>query len=213
MGIQVDLRRAFHIGLLSLLWLAMCNISAAPGRTQDTADKGAVKQPGSKAVIKDGEHKNMQKAIFGAGCFWGVEEVFRQTPGVVSTTVGYCGGTMKNPTYQDVCTGKTGHAEVVEVEYDPAKVSYEKLLNVFFSNHDPTSVNRQGPDFGHQYRSVVFYLTPEQKAQAQAVKEKLDASKRFRIPIATAIEPAQEFYRAEDYHQQYLEKHGLKVCH
>jgi peptide-methionine (S)-S-oxide reductase len=155
----------------------------------------------------------MEKAIFGAGCFWGVEEVFRQTPGVLSTAVGYCGGTLKNPTYQDVCTGKSGHTEVVEVDYDPAKVSYQELLNIFFTNHDPTSVNRQGPDHGFQYRSAVFYTSPEQEVEAKVAKERLAASGKYKIPIATAIEPAQEFYRAEEYHQQYLEKNGLKVCH
>lgn len=187
--------------------------SAKAGNSQNAPDKKVVRQQGSAALAKDGEPKYMEKAIFGAGCFWGVEEVFRRTPGVVSTTVGYSGGTLKNPTYKDVCSGKTGHAEVVEVEYDPAKVSYDTLLNVFFAKHDPTSVNRQGPDFGYQYRSVIFYTTPEQHAQALAAKEKLAASGKYKAPIATAIEPAHEFYRAEDYHQQYLEKNGLKECH
>jgi len=156
---------------------------------------------------------SLQKATFGAGCFWGVEAEFRQLPkGVVSTAVGYEGGTMKNPTYRDVCTDRTGHAEVVEVEYDPEKVSYEDLLKVFWANHDPTTLNRQGPDVGTQYRSVIFYHTPEQQAAALASKEKLEKSGRYRRPIVTEIVPATSFYRAEDYHQQYLEKRGLSSC-
>jgi len=156
---------------------------------------------------------SLQKATFGAGCFWGVEAEFRQLPkGVVSTAVGYEGGTMKNPTYRDVCTDRTGHAEVVEVEYDPEKVSYEDLLKVFWANHDPTTLNRQGPDVGTQYRSVIFYHTPEQQAAALASKEKLEKSGRYRRPVVTEIVPASSFYRAEDYHQQYLEKRGLSSC-
>ena len=154
-----------------------------------------------------------EKATFAAGCFWGVEETFREVPGVVATQVGYCGGKTKNPTYEDVCTDTTGHAEAVEVEFDPAKVSYDKLLDVFWANHDPTTPNSQGPDFGTQYRSVIFYHTPEQQAAAQASKEKLEASGRFRRPIVTQIVPAATFYRAEEYHQQYLEKRGLRECH
>ena len=153
-----------------------------------------------------------QKATFGAGCFWGVEVAFRQTKGVVRTTVGYLGGTMKNPTYRDVCTGHTGHAEVVEVEYDPSQVSYEELLNLFWENHDPTQLNRQGPDVGAQYRSAIFFHTPEQEAAARASKERLQNSGKYRRPIATEITPAAEFYRAEEYHQQYLEKRGLAHC-
>jgi len=156
---------------------------------------------------------SLQKATFGAGCFWGVEAEFRQLPkGVVSTAVGYEGGTMKNPTYRDVCTDRTGHAEVVEVEYDPEKISYEDLLKVFWANHDPTTLNRQGPDVGTQYRSVIFYHTPEQQAAALASKEKLEKSGRYRRPVVTEIVPATSFYRAEDYHQQYLEKRGLSSC-
>ncbi len=155
----------------------------------------------------------MQKATFAAGCFWGVEAAFRQTKGVKSTTVGYTGGHTKNPTYEDVCTDRTGHAEAVEVEFDPAEVSYENLLGVFWENHDPTQRNRQGPDVGAQYRSAIFYHTPEQQAAAAASKEKLDQSGQFKRPIATEIVPASEFYRAEEYHQQYLEKRGLASCH
>lgn len=155
----------------------------------------------------------MEKATFGAGCFWGVEAAFREVKGVKATAVGYAGGTLENPTYQDVCTDRTGHAEVVQVEYDPAVASYEQLLDAFWGNHDPTTLNRQGPDVGTQYRSVIFYHTPEQQALAEASKEKQQASGRFKRPIVTQILPAPTFYRAEDYHQQYLEKRGMTRCH
>lgn len=154
----------------------------------------------------------MQKATFGAGCFWGVEAAFRQLAGVTSTAVGYTGGTLKNPSYEDVCTGRTGHAEVVEVQYDPAQISYEELLKVFWDNHDPTTLNRQGPDVGTQYRSAIFFHTPEQAALAQASKEQMQASGRYSRAIVTQIVPATEFYRAEEYHQQYLQKRGLAHC-
>jgi peptide-methionine (S)-S-oxide reductase len=154
----------------------------------------------------------MEKANFAAGCFWGVEVAFRQVKGVVSTAVGYEGGTSPNPTYEDVCSGTTGHAETVEVEYDPSQVSYEELLKVFWENHDPTTLNRQGPDVGEQYRSAIFYHTPEQMAAALASKQSLEKSGRFRRPIVTQIVPASKFYRAEEYHQQYLEKRGLAHC-
>src|SRR5207248_4277578 len=147
------------------------------------------------------------------GCFWGVEAAFRQVKGVVSTAVGYSGGTTANPTYKEVCSDRTGHAEVVQVEYDPSQVSYKELLNVFWENHDPTQMNRQGPDLGTQYRSAIFFYTPEQEAAARASKEALEHSGRYRRPIVTEITPAPEFYRAEDYHQQYLEKRGLATCH
>ncbi len=155
---------------------------------------------------------NIEKATFGAGCFWGVEAVFRQTEGVKDVAVGYAGGKSENPTYEDVCSAETGHAEVVEVDFDPAAVSYETLLDVFWRNHDPTTRNRQGPDVGSQYRSVVFYHSPEQKATAEAKLAELEESGRFRRPIVTLIEPAPTFYRAEDYHQQYLAKHGRTHC-
>jgi len=154
----------------------------------------------------------MEKATFAAGCFWGVEAVFRQIEGVTATRVGYTGGDFKNPTYKDVCSGTTGHAEAVEVEYDPSKVTYEELLEVFWENHDPTTLNRQGPDVGTQYRSAVFFLTPEQEAAAKASKEKLQRNGKYKRPIVTEINPASEFYPAEDYHQQYLEKRGLAHC-
>jgi peptide-methionine (S)-S-oxide reductase len=148
-----------------------------------------------------------ERATFGAGCFWGVEAEFRKVDGVVEAAVGYSGGTTKSPTYKDVCSGATGHAEVIEVEYDPSKVSYEELLEVFWKNHDPTTPNRQGWDVGTQYRSAIFYHSPEQKAAAQASKEK--AQERFKKPIVTEITSASEFYRAEEYHQRYFEKNRL----
>jgi peptide-methionine (S)-S-oxide reductase len=150
----------------------------------------------------------MERALFAAGCFWGVEEAFRKLEGVERTSVGYSGGATPNPTYERVCGGDTGHAETVEVEYDPARVSYERLLEVFFENHDPTQVNRQGPDVGDQYRSAIFPRTPEQEAAARTAKERLEKSGRFARPIATRIEPAGEFWRAEEYHQQYFHKRG-----
>jgi peptide-methionine (S)-S-oxide reductase len=155
----------------------------------------------------------MAKATFAAGCFWGVEETFRRLPGVSSTRVGYIGGKTVNPTYKDVCTDTTGHAEAVEVEYDPAKISYERLLDVFWGNHDPTQLNRQGPDWGTQYRSAIFFHSPEQEAAANASRQKLENSQRYGKRIMTQIVPAPTFYEAEDYHQQYLEKRGLANCH
>lgn len=154
----------------------------------------------------------MIKATFAAGCFWGVEAAFRQVKGVVSTAVGYSGGTFKNPTYEDVCSDKTGHAEVVQVECDPTRVSFEDLLKVFWEIHDPTALNRQGPDVGSQYRSAIFVHTPEQQAAAIASKKALEKSGRYRRPIATEIAPASVFYRAEEYHQQYFEKRGITTC-
>jgi len=155
----------------------------------------------------------MEKATFAAGCFWGVEAAFREVKGVLSTQVGYTGGWVKDPSYEQVCTDRTGHAEAVEVEYDPAKVTYEDLLKVFWECHDPTMLNRQGPDFGTQYRSAIFCHTPEQRAAAMASKETLEKNGRYKRPIVTEITPAAEFYRAEEYHQQYLEKRGLGSCH
>ena len=154
----------------------------------------------------------MQKATFGAGCFWSVEAAFRKVDGVTATAVGYSGGTLASPTYEDVCSGTTRHAEVVEVTYDPSQVSYDELLNVFWESHNPTTLNRQGPDVGTQYRSVIFFHTPEQQATAVASKERLQKSGKYSHPIVTEIRPAAPFYRAEEYHQQYLEKRGLASC-
>jgi peptide-methionine (S)-S-oxide reductase len=152
-------------------------------------------------------------ALFGAGCFWGVEATFRQVPGVVATAVGYAGGTIANPTYEQVCTDRTGHAEVVQVSYDPDRVSYDRLLDVFWENHDPTTLNRQGPDHGTQYRSAIFYADDAQRAAAESSKAALEKSGRFRRPIVTEITPAPQFWAAEEYHQRYLEKRGLASCH
>jgi peptide-methionine (S)-S-oxide reductase len=154
----------------------------------------------------------MAEATFGAGCFWGVESAFRQVKGVTDAAVGYMGGTVPNPTYQEVCTDRTGHAEVVHVDYDPKQVSYEQLLNVFFEIHDPTQLNRQGPDYGKQYRSAIFFYTQEQEQAAQKVKEELDRSGRFPRKIVTQIVPAGEFWRGEEYHQRYFEKRGIQAC-
>ena len=153
------------------------------------------------------------KATFGAGCFWGVEVSFRQVPGVIDAVVGYMGGTMESPTYKDVCTDTTGHAEVVQVEYDPGKVSYEELLDVFWRSHDPTTPNRQGPDVGTQYRSAIFTHSVEQAEAARSSRERLERERRFARPIVTEIVRAGPFWRAEEYHQRYLEKRGLAACH
>lgn len=153
-----------------------------------------------------------EKAIFGAGCFWGVEAALRNVEGVTSTRVGYSGGSYENPNYKDVCSGRTGHAEVVEVTYDPSKVSYDQLLRVFWDEHDPTQLNRQGPDVGAQYRSAIFFLNEEQREAAERSKEAEQASGRYERPIVTEITPASTFWEAEDYHQQYLEKRGLATC-
>ena len=152
-------------------------------------------------------------ATFGAGCFWGVEATFQRVPGVIDTAAGYSGGDMPNPTYKDVCTDETGHAEVVQVTFDPAKVSYEQLLDIFWQAHDPTQVNRQGPDFGTQYRTAIFFHSPEQEAAAKKSRAALDASGKFKRPIATEITQASTFYPAEEYHQKYLQKRGVASCH
>ena len=159
------------------------------------------------------DQPSVEKATFAAGCFWGVEAAFRQVPGVVRTAVGYTGGTIAEPTYKAVCTDTTGHAEAVLVEFDPAKVSYERLLDVFWKIHDPTTLNRQGPDVGTQYRSAVFYHTPEQQAAVLQSKQTLEQSGKFGGKIVTRIVPAARFWPAEEYHQRYLEKRGLSQCH
>jgi peptide-methionine (S)-S-oxide reductase len=158
-------------------------------------------------------HGSRKLATFAAGCFWGVEATFRQIPGVISTAVGYAGGRTENPTYEDVCYRDTGHAEAVEVEFDSARVTFEDLLQVFFDNHDPTTLNRQGPDVGEQYRSAVFYHDEAQREAAESAKRRLQTSGRYGRPIVTEITPAPAFFRAEEYHQRYLEKRGLASCH
>ena len=173
---------------------------------------------GNKRVVARREQSHhdlpmqMEKATFGAGCFWGVEETFRNLKGVRSTAVGYAGGIKENPTYEDVCTDRTGHAEVVEVEFDPSQISYDELLDVFWSNHNPATLNRQGPDVGTQYRSAIFYHSAEQEATAMASKERLGKSGRFNRPVVTQIEAAPKFWRAEEYHQRYLQKRGQSHC-
>ena len=154
-----------------------------------------------------------EKATFGAGCFWGVEARFSEMSGVLETAVGYEGGSLSNPSYRDVCTDRTGHAEAVELIYDPKRISYDALLDAFFSLHDPTQVNKQGPDWGTQYRSVIFAHDPQQKREAEAKIAELNASGVFRRPVATTIEPASTFWKAEEYHQKYLEKRNLVSCH
>jgi peptide-methionine (S)-S-oxide reductase len=158
------------------------------------------------------ETKMTEKATFAAGCFWGVEAAFWNVDGVVSTTVGYTGGTVANPSYEQVCTGRTGHAEAVEIVYDPERVSYEDLLETFWSSHDPTTLNRQGPDVGTQYRSAIFVHDDGQKTAALESRQKVEESGRFRRPVVTEITPAGEFYRAEEYHQKYFDKHGIAHC-
>lgn len=165
-----------------------------------------------RATMDSIREKLMAKATFGAGCFWGVEEAFRTVPGVLGTAVGYAGGSTERPTYEDVCSDETGHVEVVEVDFDPSIVTFDQLLDVFWANHDPTQRNRQGPDVGTQYRSVVFAHDGDQARIAEESKQRLSASGRWPRPIATTIEPAPRFWRAEDYHQRYLEKRGGGHC-
>jgi peptide-methionine (S)-S-oxide reductase len=199
--------------LLLLLGLTACYVyTAAPASHAAPASVGGA-TPTTQPMAA-GELAKAAQADFAAGCFWGSEGTFRQIPGVLATEVGFEGGTTVNPTYEDVCTDKTGHAETVRVFYDPAKVSYQDLLNVFFEHHDPTTVNQQGPDVGTQYRSVIFYHTPEQQKLAEAEKEKRDKSGDYVGPIVTAILPAKTFYRAEEYHQDYFAKIGEHYsCH
>lgn len=193
----------------AVMWLA-----AGTGRAGQTA-QASVEPPAAPAegAAEDEGETMIATATFGAGCFWGVEAAFQEVEGVVETVVGYSGGVLHNPTYQEVCSHRTGHAEVVLARYDPSVVSYDELLDVFWSIHDPTQHNRQGPDVGSQYRSVIFYHTPEQKAAALASKKRLEDSGRYSRLIATQIGPAETFWRAEDYHQKYLQKRGAPSCH
>jgi peptide-methionine (S)-S-oxide reductase len=191
---------ALHV-IEILLFFGMLTVAGSVG--SDGSDSGPV-------AHKDGV--KVEKATFAAGCFWGVEAAFRGIEGVVETQVGYTGGDRKDPTYREVCTDKTGHAEAVEVTFDPAVVTYGELLKVFWELHDPTQLNRQGPDVGSQYRSAIFFHSPEQEKEARASKEKLERDRSYKTPIVTQIVPAADFYRAEEYHQQYLEKLGRKSC-
>jgi peptide-methionine (S)-S-oxide reductase len=199
----------------SVLISALATIGTGGCSKHEEADvmTGAERTPSKPEAAKQTEETpGTERATFAAGCFWGVEAAFRKVEGVTSTTVGYTGGTFKNPTYRDVCSDQTGHAEAVEVTYDPARVSYEKLLDVFWSCHNPTTLNRQGPDIGSQYRSVIFVHNAEQERAAKASKEKLEHSGKYDRPIVTQILPASHFYRAEEYHQRYLEKQGKTSC-
>lgn len=192
--------------------------SAAPVREAAAPTRaGVAAQDDATSTTQSGANKSMttQLATFGAGCFWGVESVFMQQNGVLKTSVGYAGGKTERPTYKEVCSDRTGHAEVVQVEFDPSKISYDTLLEIFFAIHDPTTLNRQGPDVGSQYRSVVFYHSPEQQKAAEAAKDAAQASGKWgKRPIVTQIEPAPPYWPAEDYHQQYYDKRGIKAsCH
>ena len=180
-----------------------------------TADEGIQVEDGRELPqqVKEQSKVAIEKATFGAGCFWGVEARFAEIPGVIDTAVGYEGGDLEHPTYKEVCTDRTGHAEVVDVTFDPSRVSYDTLLDAFFALHDPTQLNRQGPDWGSQYRSVVFTHSGEQAQQAKAKIGELNASGAYRKPIVTKVEPATTFWKAEEYHQRYLEKRGMVHCH
>jgi len=173
---------------------------------------GFMNLSGEMASAQEGKVMTTKKAAFAAGCFWGVEKIFVELPGVVSTQVGYAGGRTENPTYEEVCSGRTGHAEALEVEFDPSKISYKKLLLTFYQYHDPTTMNRQGPDVGSQYRSVIFYYDEDQKRSAEKSKEILDKSGIFKNPVVTEVVPAGKFWVAEDYHQKYLKKNPGGYC-
>jgi peptide-methionine (S)-S-oxide reductase len=207
------IRSAVRLGAFAIAAGAIAAWSASSIRSGIVfaTDEGRSKM--SQKAMEETATSQTAQAIFAAGCFWGVEETFRQTPGVVSTEVGYTGGHFANPKYEEVCSDKTGHAEAVRVTYDPSRTSYDRLLDVFWNNHNPTTPNRQGPDVGSQYRSAIFYLNEDQRLAAEASKKRLEESRAFARPIVTEIAPASEFYRAEEYHQQYLEKRGLANCH
>lgn len=199
--------------LCGVAWAAvLAAVAAGCGGPVQGEEKEQKAMPGTD-TSKYWENPAYQRATFGAGCFWGVEARFRALDGVMATSVGYAGGTLEHPTYQDVCTDRTGHAEVVDIVFDPAKVTYEDLLNVFWANHDPTTPNRQGPDVGTQYRSVIFFHSADQEQAARKSMDALTRAGKFREPIVTEIVPATRFWRAEDYHQQYLEKRGRSQCH
>ena len=198
------------------LWAALSYLPAVPAVDDCVAPvSGNLKEPRMiQAKIADSKSGKVEQATFGAGCFWGVEATFRATPGVLSTRVGFAGGRTENPTYEDVCYTNTNHAEVVHLEFDPEEISYRKLVDIFFANHNPTTLNRQGPDVGSQYRSVVFYHGDAQKTVAEEAKRQLGESGKWGDrPIVTQVAPFTQFYPAEEYHQQYLEKRGKTHCH
>lgn len=215
------MRTAYRIYFLIVFCLLAVALGAVlprlAARLKTDNDEGVVVPEETKkmvtAKIAESKSGRVERAVFGAGCFWGVEAEFRRTPGVLKTEVGYAGGTVLNPTYEQICTDTTGHAEVVAVDFDPAEVSFDQLLDVFWANHNPTQLNRQGPDFGKQYRTVVFYADDAQKQTAEASKQRLAESGKFSKPVVTQIVPLTNYFPAEDYHQQYLEKRGLSHCH
>lgn len=188
------------------------NPSKTPGDSKDMPSPTTTPATTTPAPAEPKPVKT-ESAMFGAGCFWGVEATFRKVPGVLDAAVGYSGGKTKNPSYKDVCADTTGHAEVIKLEFDPAKVTYTQLVETFFKLHDPTQLNRQGPDYGSQYRSVIYFYSPEQEKAAKEIKERLDKSGKHKRPVVTQVEKAAEFYRAEEYHQQYLFKRGMDNCH
>lgn len=199
-------------GVLALVFAAFLVRGFTGEAKEMTTEKPAIRTAATETASKAEKPENVETATFGAGCFWGVEAAFREVEGVVETAVGYSGGHYDRPTYRDVCSGRTGHAEVVRVTFDPESVTYGDLLAVFWQSHDPTQVNRQGPDVGYQYRSVVFHHSPEQEKAAEGSKRALAESAKHSRPIATSVEPAQTFWKAEEYHQQYLEKQGKTSC-
>lgn len=208
------MKKALWIPPALLLGISLfCVACAEVAGSAEGVDDARTEKASEATVATEGDEREMERATFAAGCFWGVESAFRQVPGVKDVTVGYTGGRTTDPTYRQVCSGETGHAEAVEIVYDPTEVTFDTLLDVFWRIHDPTQINRQGPDVGEQYRSAVFYHTPEQKQKAEASKKALNRSGMLRRPIATKIEEARPFYRAEEYHQRYLEKNGLAACH
>jgi peptide-methionine (S)-S-oxide reductase len=200
------------VGVLSVLTLAACYVLTTPPSHAEAASNGGP-TPTTQPLTAE-QQASSKQADFASGCFWGSEATFRKVPGVLATEVGFEGGNTVNPTYEDVCTDKTGHAETVRVTYDPKLVTYQQLLNVFFENHDPTTGDHQGPDYGTQYHSVIFYHDDDQKELAEAEKAKRDASGEYVGPIVTMILPAKNFFRAEEYHQDYFGKQGVSyVCH
>jgi len=204
--------------LLATLWLGFVLVGCGAIVSEQAVNSGSAKvklSPSGLFMVKNAQvpQGKVESATFGAGCFWGVEEEFRKTKGVIATAVGFSGGHVKNPSYPQVCRDTTGHAEVVQVEFDPSVVTYDQLLKLFWDIHDPTQVNRQGPDYGSQYRSIVFYRSEAQQKAAMASRDKLQASGELDGKVVTEIVPFQAFYKAEDYHQQYVEKGGIAYCH